>query len=376
MKFRKVISKIHLILGLGSGLVIFIIGITGAIYCFAPELESFQPYRKVQKTSTNYLPPSRIQFIAAQKLPGKKVQRIYYYQPDKAVMVLLSKKEEYNYSIFIDPYNGDVLKVRNNDKDFLSVVLQVHRTLCIPYGHEIIRWSTVIFIFMLISGIILWWPKKRRTAKQGFSIMWKASPKRLNYDLHKVLGFYISWIVVFTALTGLMFAFTGFADMVYKITGADRSVVTKTAPSSDTTITDSRSDKAIDIIWQKIQTDFRHKYAITMFVLPASSTGAILLRGNPDNSTLYKTDFRYFDQYTGEEIEGAYVWGQYKDAHTLADNIRRTNYDMHTGAYFGLPGRVVLFFLAIVVTSLSVTGFLFWYGRKYKQKGILERKSE
>jgi uncharacterized iron-regulated membrane protein len=164
-----------------------------------------------------------------------------------------------------------------------------------------------------------------------------------------------------------MLAFTGFADFVYKITGSANSVVAKTAPSSDTTIR-KVSDKPIDIVWQKIQTDFTHQYAITMFVLPASQTGAILLRGNPDNSILYKSDFRYFDQYTAEEIEGAYVWGRYKDASTLSDNIRRMNYDIHTGAYFGLPGRIALFLIAIIVATLPVTGFLFWYGRKYKHK--------
>ncbi len=57
--------------------------------------------------------------------------------------------------------------------------------------------------------------KNKRRAKQGFVVKWKASPKRLAYDLHKVLGFYASWIVIFTALTGLMFAFDNFADFTY-----------------------------------------------------------------------------------------------------------------------------------------------------------------
>src|SRR5687768_15649303 len=201
MKLKKLAGKIHLWLGLATGLVVFIIGITGAIYCFAPELQNLQPYRHVAAENKSFLPPSQIKKIAEEKLPGKTLQRIYYDAKDKAVMTLFSKKDDYTYSVFINPYNGEVLKVRNNNRDFLSVVLQIHRTLKIPFGHEIIRWSTVIFILMLVTGIILWWPKRRRTAKQGFVIMWRASPKRLNYDLHKVLGFYVSWIVIFTALS-------------------------------------------------------------------------------------------------------------------------------------------------------------------------------
>ncbi len=361
-------GKIHLWLGLATGFVVFIIALTGAIYCFAPELQDLQPYRTVQQMDKNLLPPSQLKRIAENQVPNKLPQRIYYDDRDKAVMVLFSKKDEYNYSVFINPYSGKVLKVRNNDKDFLSVVLQIHRTLLIPYGHEIIRWSTVIFLILLISGIILWWPKNRRTAKHGFLVKWKASPKRLNYDLHKVLGFYASWIVIFTALTGLMFAFESFAEFTYKLTGSDRSIVQKKPPVSDTTSNIINEIPPIDLVWKIVEPDLHHKYASAMFVLPTTKNGPLLLRANPEKGTLYKTDFRYFDQFSGKEISGAYVWGQYKDARTVADNIKRMNYDIHTGAIFGLPGRIVLFFAALIVASLPLTGFYFWWGKKRKAK--------
>lgn len=374
MKWKKTVSKIHLWLGLSTGLVVFILGITGAIYCFAPELQSFQPYRVVQEVNKPLLPPSHIQQIAENSLPGKVPQRIYYEAKNKAVMVLFSKKEAYSYSVFINPYNGNILKLRNNEKDFLSVVLQLHRTLLIPYGHEIIRWSTVIFILLLISGIILWWPKNKQTAKHGFKIMWCAHPKRLNYDLHKVLGFYISWFVLFTALTGLMFAFEDFAGLVYKSTGADHSIIKQKTPLSEATLLSAKKPVAIDRVWEKVWPDFYHKYATMIFVLPSNENGSILLRGNPEKGTIYKSDFRYFNQYTGQEIPGAYVWGKYQDAKAAADYIRRMNYDIHTGAIFHLPGRIALFFLALIVASLPVTGFIYWVGKYKKAKTKKFRK--
>ena len=366
MTFKKTIAGFHLWLGLSTGTVVFILGLTGAIYCFAPELQDLQPYRSVKEDNKPFLAPSQIQRIAENALPNKTLQRIYYDARDKAVMVLLSKKDAYNYSVFINPYDGTVLKVRNNDEDFLSLVLKIHRTLGFPFGHQIIRWSTVIFLLMLISGIILWCPQNRRTAKQGFKIMWRASPKRLNYDLHKVLGFYATWIVIFTALSGLMFAFEGFANFTYSITGANQSIVQKKPPLSDTTSIIDNNTAAIDVVWKVVQPHLHSKYVTAMFVLPSVKSGAILLRANSEKGTLYKTDFRYFDQYSGKEFSGAYVWGKYKDAHTTADYIRRMNYDIHTGAVLGLPGRVVLFFIVLIVTSLPITGFYFWWGKKLK----------
>ncbi len=367
MTLKKIFGKLHLWLGLSSGLIVFIVGLTGAVYCFAPELQNMQPCRWVKQEGKPFLPPARIQQIAEDQLPGKSLQRIYYDARDKAVMVLFTKADVYSYAVFINPYNGKVLKVRDNGKDFLSVVLQIHRTLLIPHGHYVIRWNTVIFIFMLISGMILWWPRKTKNAKHGFKIMWKASPKRLNYDLHKVLGFYISWIVIFSALTGLMFTWKAFAGLVYKYTGFEHSTVQTSPPISDSTGIAGKRAAAIDLVWKQVAPDLYEKYASLMFVLPSTKNGAILVRANPEKETLYKTDFRYFDPFNGKAFPGAYVWGNYTDASTTADYIKRMNYDIHTGAIFGFPGRVILFFIAVIVTSLPVTGFLYWWGRKHKK---------
>lgn len=361
-------GKVHLWLGLPSGLVVLILGLTGAIYCFAPELENIQSYRSVQSENAPLLLPSQIKQIAEQRLPGKMVQRIYYDARDKAAMVLFSEKGSYNYSIFINPYKGDILKVRDNHRDFFSVVLQLHRTLLIPYGQDIIRWATVIFLLMLVSGIILWWPRNRKKVKQGFKIMWNAHPKRLNYDLHRTLGFYATWIVLFTTLTGLLFGFENLADRIYQFTGSRHSVVRKKPPVSDTTGIIKKRNNGLDLVWETIKPDLYKKYATALFVLSTGRNGAILLRANPESGTLYKTDFQYFDQYTGKEIPGAYVWGKYQDADTPADYLKRMNYDIHTAAVWGLPGRIALFFASLIVASLPVTGLLFWWGRKHKRR--------
>jgi hypothetical protein len=115
-------------------------------------------------------------------------------------------------------------------------------------------------------------------------------------------------------------------------------------PQTDTVAASWLPVAPIDGIWYSIEKELYHNYATAMFVLPATKTDPILLRANPEKETLYKTDFRYFNQHTGQEIAGAFVWGNYKDAVTAADHIKRLNYDVHTGAIFGLPGRFAMFF--------------------------------
>ncbi|WP_164972731.1 PepSY-associated TM helix domain-containing protein [Lacibacter luteus] len=369
---KKLIAQIHLWLGLVVGLIIIIIALSGAIYCFAPELQNLtQSYRKVEAQNTAFLPPSHIKQIAEKQLPGKPAKRIYYGSKEQSVQVLFRDKEKYSYSVFIDPYNGRVLKVRNNKKDFFSVTLDLHRTLLIPHGHEVVRWSTVAFFLIIVSGIVIWWPRNKRAAKQGFVLKLNASPKRLNYDLHRVLGFYASWAILLTVFTGLIWTFDSFADLTYKLTGAKRSVVQKKPPVSDTTLL-SNAD-ALNTVWANVHKDLHQRYAAMLFVLPDKKSDPILLRANPENRTLYKTDFRYFDRNSAVEISGAYVWGNYADAKTMADQIKRMNYDIHTGAAWGLPGRIALFFAALIVASLPVTGFYIWWGKKKKKKTTAKR---
>lgn len=71
--------------------------------------------------------------------------------------------------------------------------------------------------------------------------------------------------------------------------------------------------------------------------------------------------------YTLEELPAQSVFGRFKDA-VAADKIIRMNYDLHTGAIWGFPGKILMFFASLVAASLPVTGIYIWWGRKYKKK--------
>jgi uncharacterized iron-regulated membrane protein len=369
---RKIILKIHLWLGLGTGLVVFIVSITGAMYCFAPELQQLtQPYRSVTIQNTRFLPASELIAIAEKQIPDKKAKRLYYGQPNKAAYALFFDKDGYYYAVFMNPYDGTVLKTKNMRKDFYTIILYLHFTLLIPYGQEIVGWSTLIFFLMIVSGIILWWPRNKAAKKARFTIKWGTSPKRLNYDLHNVLGFYSSWILLFTVFTGLIWAFDGFAATVYKMTGEKYSVIQQKLPVSDTSQKSLLiTDKTIDKVWYQLEHEMKDTYQGVELILPQTDSAAILVRANPSEKIFYKTDYRYFDQYSGKEFEGAYGWGKYSDAKTLSDRIRRMNYDIHIGAVLGYPGRIAAFLAALVAASLPITGLLIWLGKRKKITGV------
>ena len=78
---------------------------------------------------------------------------------------------------------------------------------------------TLIFVVMLISGLVLWWPRNKKGKRKSFTIKWDARWRRKNYDLHRVLGVYVYAIALILALTGLVWGFEWFRDGLHAVAG-------------------------------------------------------------------------------------------------------------------------------------------------------------
>ncbi|RZK84310.1 MAG: PepSY domain-containing protein, partial [Pedobacter sp.] len=189
--FKYWVGRIHLWLGLTSGLFVCFLGITGCILAFEREIENVsQPYRKLEVENKALLPPTKLKEIADKALPGKHAHSINYQPGNSAQVVYYNFDPEYYYIVFVNQYTGKVLKVKNMDDDFFRIVIMGHYYLWLPpnIGQPILTSATLIFVLLLISGLILWWPKNKAASKQRFTVKWNAKWRRVNYDFHNVLG--------------------------------------------------------------------------------------------------------------------------------------------------------------------------------------------
>lgn len=376
---RYWIGRIHLVLGLTSGTIIVFLGITGCLLAFQREIENAtQTYRYVKAEEKSFLPPSQLKAIAESQVPEKHIHAVLYEGKEKAAQVIFYQFEpvEYYHVVYLNPYDGSVLKVKNMDEDFFRIVLMGHFYLWLApeIGQPIVASATLIFVIMMISGLILWWPKNKAARKQRFSIKWNASFKRKNYDLHNVLGFYVTWIAIILATTGLVWGFQWFANSLYASAGGDKSLV-YAEPLSDTTQTRTSTAlmPAIDVVWHKMKMEYPAAEVLEVHI-PESPASPIAANANSDGDTYWKIDYRYFDQYTFNELPVDHIYGRYKDA-DLADKMIRMNYDVHTGGILGLPGKILMFCASLVAASLPVTGFLLWRGRRRARKAATVTKT-
>lgn len=370
--FKYWVGRLHLWLGLISGLFVCFLGITGCILAFESEIESItQPYRKLELQQKPLLPPTQLKAIADKALPNKHAHSITY-QPGKATQVVYYNFDpEYYYIVFVNQYTGEVLKVKNMNEDFFRIIIMGHYYLWLPpeIGQPVLTSATLIFVILLISGLILWWPKNKAASKQRFTIKWNAKWRRVNYDFHNVLGFYITWVIIFIALSGMVMGFQWFAKTVYFTTSGGKSLTPFTETFSDTTGTAKLqlNEAAADKIWSAyLKEDPKFMGSLDVHV-PENEKASIEVAKNPAPGTYWKADYRYYDQHTLKEIEVKHVFGKLNNA-TVADKIYRMNYDIHIGAIAGLPGKIIAFFASLIAASMPVTGVLIWIGRNKKKK--------
>jgi len=366
MRIKKIVGKLHLWLGLSSGLVVFIISITGCLYAFQSEIQELtQSYRHVDYQTKSFLPPTQLREIALQQIPDKKIHGIQYEGGHRAAFVSFYDFDPlYYYLVYINPYTGEVLKVKNMSHDFFYQVLQGHYYLWLPpaIGQPLAATATLVFVAMLVTGLVLWWPKKKKH-KQRFTLKWNAKWRRRNYDLHNVLGFYSLSIAIILGLTGLVWGFEWFGAFIYTAAGGDKETTFETPY---THITPTTSTNPVDQLWLKLMNENPSGDMIEVHY-PENDSMTIAVTINPDLSTYWKSDYRFFNQYTLEEVSVNHLYGKLADA-KAADKLIRMNYDIHTGAILGLPGKILAFFASLICASLPITGFYIWYGRKNKQK--------
>ncbi|SHL17842.1 Uncharacterized iron-regulated membrane protein [Flavobacterium johnsoniae] len=275
-------------------------------------------------------------------------------------------------SVYMNPYTGEILNVktfsRGDSPDFFRWILNGHRALWLPYdiGRPIVGVAVLIFVVLLISGIVLWWPTKwiKSIIDKSFKIKWDASFKRVNYDFHNVLGFYSCIFLFFIAVTGLVWSFGWWSKSLYWVTSGGKPLTeNRESPKSDTTNIKAFDITTADKVLLKMQKENPQASGILISIpsKPADPIGAFVYK---QKNTFYNMDRYSFDQQSLKEISIKTPFsGKYIDAN-IPDKIRRMNYDIHVGSVLGLTGKFIAFFASLISATLPITGFIIWWGKQ------------
>ncbi len=403
--------NIHLYLSLACGLVIAIVCFTGATLVFEKEFQLLlYPERYHAATGTERIPIGEMVAAVKQKEARAKVTSVKIYNdPTRTVEIAYRKedapskegraekeksgegaakqderssgkegktggkggaqrgKEGGGSQAFVNPYTGQVAGLQSQRSPFFFTMFSLHRWLLAgDTGKLIVGISTVVFLFILLTGIVLWWPQNQKILRQRLKLKLDGGWKRINHDLHIVVGFYSAIFLFAFAFTGLAWSFQWFNDGIYWITGTEN--VRPEPPLS------AFREGATAVTFDQVLAAARRESPGADFYTiqsPKEADGAYSVTLMPEHAAHERaTNQLFFDQYTGALIGKALYTEK-----NLGQRVRATFYPIHVGSIAGLPGRIIAFLACLAGVTFPVTGIILWLNRlkKNAKKDIKSR---
>lgn len=365
-----------------SGIVVFVVCLTGGIWVWRYEVWHFtEKYQRVEVQQKTFLAPSVLAAKAKAYLEAKEdttvsLDDITYWKAGKTASFTFHVRNEKHASVYMNPYTGEILKDKREPapaEKFFIFVRAGHRFFWLPQkiGSPVVGSACIVFLIILITGLIWWYPRKwtAKTREKSFKVKWSAKWKRLNIDLHNVLGFYTFLFVMLLTISGIVFTFDWFENGVYRSLTWKAKAEQVKPPLSDTTLTTLPLRHPEDRIWESAYQQYGNKigrFAISIPEEPRDPYRVFINFG--DGTVLYNNMVKYYDQKTLKELRWASERAVPYEQLSVGEKVFRMNFDIHTGQILGLPTKIIAFIACIVGASLPVTGVIIWYNRKWGKK--------
>ncbi|WP_164013753.1 PepSY-associated TM helix domain-containing protein [Pyxidicoccus trucidator] len=226
--FRKILFWIHLVVGLVAGLVIAVMSVTGVAIAFEPQLLEWaeRDARHVQVPAPDAARLSVDELLTRVRAARPDAQPsgvTVYPEPDAAVLVNLGRES----LAYVNPYTGEVRDGGAQGwRDFFHVMEDLHRWLAAhgdnrPVGKAVTGASNAVFLFLAISGLYLWWPRKWTLRAMRPSLWFRRGlkGKARDWNWHNVIGFWSLPVLIVLTASGMVISYKWASDLVFKVTG-------------------------------------------------------------------------------------------------------------------------------------------------------------
>lgn len=369
---KKTLFQLHWFFGITAGLVLALMGVTGAAYSFQDEiLRALNPtVLSVQKREAGVLPPAEL-VRKLEAAEGKTVAMLWVEsESGNAGRVSFTPPpgERRGQMRYFDPYTGGYMGDAVG-QDLFGFILQLHRFLAIgDTGRNITGACTLILLFFCLSGLYLRWPRQVKSWRVWLTLDWRKKGRSFNWDLHSVFGTWCLLFYLLAALTGLYWSYDWYNRGVTKLLSDapqnERMRKRGPAPTGPAPVAN------YDAIWSSIYSNAGPDLSAYNIRMPAvagqPATVYYLLTSSPHDRALNQINL---DPATGEvKSHERYA------SKSLKAQLLTSVYALHTGSYFGLVGRIVLTASSLLMPLFFITGWLLYLDRRRKQRQVRDAR--
>ncbi len=369
MKIRDLVLRVHRWAGLAVGVVVTLLSLTGAALLISAPADSAatDEMGRSAPSGTVVLPVSALIAAASAAVPEADFRSIRLARPPRHNAAVQFRD---NTTVWVDPWDGSVIEVRTEGASVSGWLTHFHENLLMgQIGQTIVDLSTIAFLGLILLGLWLWWPNAR-TIRRALLIQPRLGLKRLNYDVHNVLGFYSAFVLVVLGVTGLMLAYPSLqglggrlANAIVRAPSSGTTALSPAAsgvPADSTSPADSTAGAGTapppDRAWAVAQARFPDAPWQRLATGGGDSPRIRVEVGAEDGS--HAGHFHTARFTPSGELRAVVRFGQERPAARLSRLVG----ELHTGSLSGAY-RVAAFLACMVGAVLPITGTLIWFPR-------------
>lgn len=395
--FRRLAYETHLWIGVISGLILFVVCLSGTLLTFKTETIMFLERDRYHLEVSPEAKPKTLEELVPEieKIEDGKVVRVTIPENTSQAWIFNVRKNEtagpkrggppsgmpamhamLGTAYLVNPYTGESLGPQRSKTYMFFIMLQfLHRFLLLDIrtGQIVVGTATLVFVFLIVGGLCLWLPAKLKSMKSylpGMKIRTGKGWSRFFYDIHNTLGFYALIPLMVMALTGPIISFQWYRNAAGKVLGTQPFSKSFEKPLFSQWDASKKRETSWDDFIAKTNEISKRKGTIQIY-LPQSPKGSISVRKIGSGfCTIAATDKIQFDQYSGEVLKSDLF-----DQYSFGEKVSTLIFPLHNGEIFGTISKIVYFFACLVATTLPITGVILWVGKlRNRRKAKMKRR--
>ena len=378
MSLRRVVFWTHLLVGAGAGLVIAMMAVTGVILTYEAQLNrwAIRDYRSSPEQEDAV--PLRLDELVEQVGGAQGAARVASVALRRDPLDPALVRFDDRSSGYFDRFNGEFRGDGNTRmRGFLRTVMYWHRWFALDgefriVGRTVTAASNLGFLFLLVSGIYIWWPSARSWPAWR-QVLWFRRGLRgraRNFNWHSVIGFWAAVPLAVIVGSGATISYRWAGDLVYRIVGEDPPIQSsRQAPQGE----DGEPEvppapvthrAGLQVLMEKAVAGIPDWRTVTVAVPDSLGEPASIAVDRGTGRQPSKSERLLFDQHTGDFVGRA---GYPTESRGL--KVRRWLRFAHTGEIYGVVGQTVAGVVSLGVTVMVWTGLAMSWRRFFASAG-------
>jgi uncharacterized iron-regulated membrane protein len=365
--FRKTIFWLHLGIGGAAGLVILLLAVTGLILAFQRQILSRADASAVLDGHPHASAPLKLDSVltqVVQKGQNNPTDLVLHRSENAPIEVRFGRER----TVYLNPWTGaPIFGFSTSLHQFFAWIVRLHRSLGLGlqslWGRGIIGAANLIFLFLLLSGFYLWFPRiiNFDAFKSRLLLLRNLKGNARDWNWHHVFGIWATLPLGFIILTGVLISYPWATNLLYKVTNSPLPAIAGNGDGRpvQSNLGSIGADRQVTRVlngydlwaeiakrqipeWKSITLSISQARDKTVNVAVDTSVG-----GQPEKVTSLVID------RSSNEIVAT---KRFSD-NSLGRRLRTWAVYVHTGSELGLIGQIIIAFGAFSAIFLVWTGY-------------------